>query len=738
MKASTLACNAPQMRSLPLLNLGASREEFLSYFDNSWALTEMLFEALVSEAAYAIRPYHQLRHPMIFYYGHPVSLYVNKLRLAGLLAEPVDDEYERLFETGVDEMRWDELHEKDYTWPSVAQVRAYRKKAYGIIRTIILTHPGLAEGHPQITQDSPLWALVMGFEHERIHFETSSVLMRELPPEHVKTPEGWPASIGRKSASVEKPKAGKDYPLNAMREMPKQKLRLGKPQDFPSFGWDNEYGSEERFADTFRASERLISNGEFYAFITDGGYHDEANWSQEGWQWRGFRNSKWPCFWISDGPAGLHRYKLRTCFEVIPMQWDWPVCVNFHEAKAYAVWKSRCDNTELPYRLLTEAEHNALRGESGDPVMQMSADRLPFNSNFASGSESPVDAYAANGKGFHDVFGNVWQWLEDHFHPLSGGKVHPLYSDFSEPCYDGEHQMILGGSFVSTGDLASVWARFHFRPHFFQHAGFRLSQSIEGPAGGRPKKLTRKNTSAYDTEPMLDTYMLMHWGSESDIFDKDIFKGFTKPDIEELPLACAALVRKHAKSFESALDLGCAVGRASFEMARDFNKVVGCDYSEIFVGAASALQKNGRLGYYKKCQGDEGRHMNAVVDAGIDRKRLSFLQADACAMPEDIGSFDAVLLANLLCRLREPSLCLNRLQGDNALVKRGGIAVFTTPLSWLEQYTPRDHWLPDADAIGRILTEFELVEKREVPFMIREHRRKFEYIVTQATVWRRK
>ena len=55
--------------------------------------------------------------------------------------------------------------------------------------------------------------------------------------------------------------------------------------------------------------------------------------------------------------------------------------------------------------------------------------------------------------------------------------VHVLYDDFSTPCYDGEHSLIMGGSFMSTGDEASVFARFHFRPHFFQHAGFRIVSS---------------------------------------------------------------------------------------------------------------------------------------------------------------------------------------------------------------------------------------------------------------------
>jgi hypothetical protein len=52
------------------------------------------------------------------------------------------------------------------------------------------------------------------------------------------------------------------------------------------------------------------------------------------------------------------------------------------------------------------------------------------------------------------------QWCEDFIASLPSSRgVHPFYDDFTTPCYDGEHQVILGGSFVSTGDEASVFAR---------------------------------------------------------------------------------------------------------------------------------------------------------------------------------------------------------------------------------------------------------------------------------------
>jgi formylglycine-generating enzyme required for sulfatase activity len=77
--------------------------------------------------------------------------------------------------------------------------------------------------------------------------------------------------------------------------------------------------------------------------------------------------------------------------------------------------------------------------------------------------------------GFHDVWGNVWDWLADDFYPLPGFKVHPWYLDFSEPYMDSDHGMMAGGAWATTGTGASKYYRLWFRRHFYQHAGFRLA-----------------------------------------------------------------------------------------------------------------------------------------------------------------------------------------------------------------------------------------------------------------------
>jgi len=82
---------------------------------------------------------------------------------------------------------------------------------------------------------NPAWALFMGFEHERIHLETSSVLIRQLPVDSVCQPAGW------RTAGTLAPSPS-DAPENALIDVPAGPVTIGKPRSFPSFGWDNEYG----------------------------------------------------------------------------------------------------------------------------------------------------------------------------------------------------------------------------------------------------------------------------------------------------------------------------------------------------------------------------------------------------------------------------------------------------------------------------------------------------------------
>ena len=493
--------------ALPLLNLEiCTREDILAYFNNSWTLTELLFQSLKVEEAYIRPPYHGLRHPLIFYYGHPAVLYINKLRLAGFQKGPINIYLEKVLEIGVDEMSWDDMSKNEMHWPKVSAVREYRKIVYDIIVELIKTHPDL--NHPEkFTLNSSWWALWMGFEHEKIHFETSSVLMRELPIEYLETPKFWPPlhpSKNHPEAVVQ----------NSWLKKSGETVTIGKPKSTPSFGWDNEYGSRAVAIKDFEYTKNQISNHEYLDFVASGAYITDKYWDEEGLLWRKYRNTKRPTFWVATGPEGSHQYDLRTLFEMIPLPMSWPAEVNFHEAVAYCHWKTEQDKTNLQYRLLTEAEFVALTPKVLDPVLQKSAYKnykglsqyqndYKENFNFVWSSAKEVGP---------ELFGNTWHWLVDQFNPLEGFEVSPLYDDFSTPCFDGKHQMIKGGSFMSCGHEASHWARFHFRPHFYQHSGFRMAATIDGSADNGAKLLLK--TKEYVHPRRMNVLDQMNSGTE--------------------------------------------------------------------------------------------------------------------------------------------------------------------------------------------------------------------------------
>jgi 5-histidylcysteine sulfoxide synthase/putative 4-mercaptohistidine N1-methyltranferase len=727
-----------------------------AYFDNSWTLTELLFSSLKGPDPFYLAPHHRLRHPLIFYYAHPVVFYVNKLRVAGLLEDAIDPYFEQIFEVGVDEMSWDDMTKNDMSWPSVASVKEYRGQVYKIISDLIAKH---FESPRSVSWDDPEWALIMGMEHERIHIETSSVLIRELPLKWICPPSMWPPLHPSAAEQTE----CKNGDISWVQHEGAS-IVLGKDRDQPVYGWDNEYGHRSADVAPFRSSASLISNGAFLEFVKAGGYLNQSLWSEEGWNWRQHLNRKWPIFWSTSGPEGIQKYRLRTCFEDVDMPWSWPAIVNFHEAKAYCQWLSTDSESSDHFRLLTEAEHWCLRDPSdpaavkapkSDLVHSMSGYDLHTSSgpNFALayGSETPVDMGSPNKHGIYDSRGNVWVWAEDHQHALDGFKIHPYYDDFTTPCFQGEHQMIFGGSFVSSGNEAAMWARYQFRPHFFQHVGFRVVCSPGLPKGA-PVHVRAEDLNPYETDASLNQYLCLHYGSPEEQCPWPIpeeFLDFPKRTIDVL----FEFVDKEGDNgldCKRALDVGCAVGRSAFELARRCEEVIAVDLSQSFIETGKRLVKQGQMTVPLIVEGQITRDLKVVIDETIDRQRVEFRQADACALPPDFVGFDLVVLSNLLCRLPSPRACLGRMAGPRGLVRPGGLLFIASPYTWLEQFTPPGAWLGaqtgdsgkelrSAEVVKEFLEpSFELVHEDNMPAFFREHVRKYQLIFTHVTIWRRR
>eukprot|EP00455_Lapot_gusevi_P021571 TRINITY_DN2259_c0_g1_i3.p2 TRINITY_DN2259_c0_g1~~TRINITY_DN2259_c0_g1_i3.p2 ORF type:complete len:279 (+),score=118.15 TRINITY_DN2259_c0_g1_i3:33-839(+) len=257
--------------------------------------------------------------------------------------------------------------------------------------------------------------------------------------------------------------------------------------------------------------------------------------------------------------------------------------------------------------------------------------------------------------------------------------------------------------------------------------------------------------NVYESLKSLHEYLLFHYATDEELLayefgPKDSLH-FPKRIAHCAATKAAAYAPRVAQKFDRALDIGCAVGRTSFELARFYSSVVGIDFSHSFVDACNQLKSTGRLSYSRVDEGDIVSELKANVAIDIDRTRVSFEQGDACNLRADLGSFDLVMAANLVCRLPEPRKFLARLP---ALVKPGGMLFLATPFTWMEQFTPKSEWLGgyydkdgkavrSFDTLQTILSpDFELLESFDMDFFIREHSRKNQWSVTLISLWVRK
>ena len=392
---------------------GDKREEIRRYFHNSYDMFERLFDLLKDDTVF-YRQSEPTRHPMIFYFGHTATFFINKLIISGIIKERIDPELESIFAIGVDEMVWDDLDESNYRWPKVEEVRKYRAKVRAVVDELISTLPLTLP----IKWDDPFWIILMGIEHERIHIETSSVLHRQMPIEFIKEVEEFDIFDD----------ADEKFPINTMVDINGNTLTLGKDFDHHLYGWDNEYGTLTCKVDDFKVSKFLVSNGEFLEFVTGGGYEDESLWDEEGLKFLEISKAKYPTFWVPEG--GSFRY--RALSRIIDMPYNWPVDVNALEAQAYCRYISRRDG--VTYSLPSESQWYRLY-EYADLKDVPDFDDKSANINLShSLSACSVERFVF--KDIYDVVGNVWQWTQTPIDGFEGFKVHDAYDDFSTPTFD--------------------------------------------------------------------------------------------------------------------------------------------------------------------------------------------------------------------------------------------------------------------------------------------------------------
>lgn len=683
----------------------SKRLEILNYFNRTFELDNKLYETLKEDATFYLRA-DALRHPLIFYFGHTACFYVNKLVLAGLLPAHINPAFESMFAIGVDEMSWDDLNAKNYNWPTVDEVRAYRKTIHSTITKLINELPM----ELPIGWDNPFWPIVMGIEHQNIHIETSSVLIRQLPADKLQSGI-FDGICHEEGQAVE----------NSLIDVKGSVMNLGKPHNHPLYGWDLEYGHHSETVEDFKAAKYLVSNAEFYEFVADHGYHTQTWWTEEGWAWRTYKQAEHPLFWLKEGD----NYQLRLMVEIVPMRWNFPVEVNYLEAKAFCNWKSAKRGKKL--RLPTEAEWYRLAevcGVKDAPEWQ----QAPGNINLEHYSSScPVNQFEFGE--FYDIIGNVWQWTETPITGFPGFKVHPLYDDFATPTFDGKHNLIKGGSWISTGNEATWHARYAFRRHFYQHAGFRYVESENEP---------EIHIDSYETDEEIAVSCEQNYGAE--------YLG-----IELAPLQLMAILKREIDhpSEKRLLDLNCNTGRLAFEAAQIFKEVTAIDISARYIRPAIELQKRGFLRYVIKDEGELQIFKDVrLEDLGLKdhADRILFMQDDAATLKERYRGYDVIVAFDLLEEMQNPIAFLGQI---HQRLNAGGILVLGSSYQWNESTTHQDNWpggfkkdgepVKSLDGIRRVLSERFTMHSipMDVKHLIRKSNRRFEIVVSEVSVWRK-
>jgi SAM-dependent methyltransferase len=245
----------------------------------------------------------------------------------------------------------------------------------------------------------------------------------------------------------------------------------------------------------------------------------------------------------------------------------------------------------------------------------------------------------------------------------------------------------------------------------------------------------------YENPQTLSEYLIFHYGTE----DQLLPYGFGPRTALGFPVRCVRhLAAKGGDAVEQAYDLGCAVGRSTFELGHYARNVKGVDLSSTFIAAARSLLGQGRLATEILVEGEIAERLEVTAPEVAAGTTICFEVGDAVELARKLPPADIVLAANLLCRLPTPRLFLEALP---RLVRPKGQLLLVTPFTWLEAFTPRSEWPRDragnamlgADWIAEVLgRDFVLEHAEDLPFLIREHARKFQWTVSYGMRWRRR
>jgi len=221
------------------------------------------------------------------------------------------------------------------------------------------------------------------------------------------------------------------------------------------FAFDNERPRHKVWLEPFRLATRLVTSGEYHAFIGDGGYRRAEFWLSDGWALVQQEGWSAPLYWRDEGTDGWSVFTLGGRRAVDPAE---PVChVSFYEADAFARWSGK--------RLPSEAEWEVAAVEAAPLSSGNLMDRGVYHPQIAAG------------RGLQQMIGDAWEWTASPYISYPG--FHPLAGAIGE--YNGKfmsNQMVLRGGAAVTppGHVRATYRNFFPPSARWAFGGIRLAE----------------------------------------------------------------------------------------------------------------------------------------------------------------------------------------------------------------------------------------------------------------------
>ena len=324
------------------------------------------------------------------------------------------------------------------TRPALGEVRRFREYVDQAVLTAI---PFLAERCGEL--------LELGLHHEEQHQELLLTDVKHLFSCNPLGPALWPmlpvSMVGDVADSG-----------SAWREFSGGLVEVGTDGD--AFAFDCEQPRHKHFLNPYALARRTVTNGEWVAFMEDGGYRNPALWLDEGWNWVKAEGIESPLYWRCEDDGHWMHFTLAGWQ---PVDSAAPVVhISLFEADAFAAWSSA--------RLPTEQEwEHAAQGLDPDGGMQ-------FDGEYEVGPRAASDP-----KGLSEMFGSVWEWTGSPYRPYPGFRA----AKGAVGEYNGKfmsNQFVLkGGSFVTPrGHMRGSYRNFFQPEKRWQFTGLRLAKDL--------------------------------------------------------------------------------------------------------------------------------------------------------------------------------------------------------------------------------------------------------------------